>query len=77
VSRPLLAHHGQLRRVADGEYVADQRVIYFQAASLELVFDRVIHVNTDGQVLETNRCRYDVLRRAARFLRGHESEIFQ
>ncbi|HEX4914484.1 MAG TPA: diacylglycerol kinase family protein [Vicinamibacterales bacterium] len=66
-----------LKRVADGEHVADERVIYFQAAALELVFDRVIHVNTDGQVLETNRCRYDVLPRAARFLRGRDSEIFQ
>jgi diacylglycerol kinase (ATP) len=66
-----------LKRVSDGEHIDDQRVIYFQAAALELVFDRVIKVNTDGQVLETNRCRYDVLPRAARFLRGRESEIFQ
>jgi diacylglycerol kinase (ATP) len=66
-----------LRRVSGGEHVDDPRVIYFQAAALELVFDRVIKVNTDGQVLETNRCRYDVLPRAARFLRGRASEIFQ
>jgi hypothetical protein len=52
-------------------------VNYFQAGALELVFDRVIKVNTDGQVLETDRCRYDVLPRAARFLRGRGSEIFQ
>lgn len=66
-----------LRRVSGGEHVDDKRVLYFQAAALELVFDRVIKVNTDGQVLETNRCRYDVLPRAARFLRGRASEIFQ
>jgi diacylglycerol kinase (ATP) len=66
-----------LRRVSAGEHVDDQRVIYFQAAGLELVFDRVIKVNTDGQVLETDRCSYDVLPLAARFLRGGASEIFQ
>jgi diacylglycerol kinase (ATP) len=74
---PSIEFLGLLKRVADGEHVTDQRVIYFQAAALELVFDRVIRVNTDGQVLETNQCRYDVLPRAARFLRGHDSEIFQ
>jgi len=66
-----------LKRVSGGEHVDDRRVIYFQTAALELVFDRVIKVNTDGQVLETDRCRYDVLPRAARFLRGGASEIFQ
>jgi diacylglycerol kinase (ATP) len=66
-----------LKRVSGGEHVDDKRVIYFQTAALELVFDRVIKVNTDGQVLETDRCRYSVLPRAARFLRGRGSEIFQ
>jgi diacylglycerol kinase (ATP) len=66
-----------LKRVSGGEHVDDKRVIYFQTAALELVFDRVIKVNTDGQVLETDRCRYDVLPRAARFLRGPASEVFQ
>jgi len=65
-----------LQRVSDGEHVDDTRVSYFQAAALELVFDRVVKVNTDGQVLETARCRYDVMPRAARFLRGRASEIF-
>lgn len=66
-----------LKRVSDGEHVDDKRVIYFQASALELVFDRVIKVNTDGQVLETDRSVYDVLPRAARFLRGRAPEIFQ
>jgi diacylglycerol kinase family enzyme len=65
-----------LRRVSDGEHVEDERVVYFQAAAFELAFDRVIKVNTDGQVLETDHCRYDVLPRAARFLRGRPSGIF-
>jgi YegS/Rv2252/BmrU family lipid kinase len=66
-----------LKRVSAGEHVDDKRVTYFQAAALELVFDRVIKVNTDGQVLESHRCSYDILPRAARFLRGRASEIFQ
>ena len=74
---PTVDFLGLLKRVSDGEHVDDHRVTYFQAAALELVFDRVIKVNTDGQVLETNRCRYDVLPRAARFLRGRASEIFE
>jgi diacylglycerol kinase (ATP) len=65
-----------LTRVSAGEHVDDQRVTYFQTGALEMVFDRVIKVNTDGQVLETSRCSYDVLPRAARFLRGPESELF-
>ena len=65
-----------LRRVSDGEHVDDARVTYFQARALELVFDRVIKVNTDGEVFDTDRCRYDVLPGAARFLRGRASEIF-
>ena len=74
---PTVDFLGLLKRVSDGEHIDDDRVTYFQAAALELVFDRVIKVNTDGQVLETSRCRYDVLPRAARFLRGRASEIFQ
>ena len=74
---PTVEFLGLLRRVSDGEHVDDERVSYFQASGLELIFDRVIKVNTDGQVLETDRCRYDVLPRAARFLRGRASEIFQ
>ena len=73
---PTVDFLGLLRRVSDGEHVEDHRVTYFQASALELVFDRAIKVNTDGQVLETNRCRYDVLPRAARFLNGRSPEIF-
>jgi diacylglycerol kinase (ATP) len=59
-----------LRRVSNGEHVDDERVTYFQTSGLELTFDRTVKVNTDGQVIETDRCRYSVLPRAARFLRG-------
>lgn len=57
-----------LTRVSNGEHVNDERVKYFRASEVELTFDRTITVNTDGQVLETNACRYRMLRHAARFL---------
>lgn len=59
-----------LRRVSEGEHVEDERVTYFQTPALDLVFDRAAKVNIDGQVLETDRCAYRILPRAARFL-GH------
>jgi diacylglycerol kinase family enzyme len=59
---------GLLTRVSSGEHVNDERVRYFRATEVELAFDRTIAVNTDGQVLETNACRYRMLRHAARFL---------
>lgn len=57
-----------LRRVSAGEHLADERVHYFRSAKLEIAFDRPVKVNVDGQVTETDRCRYTVLPRAARFL---------
>jgi diacylglycerol kinase (ATP) len=57
-----------LTRVSSGEHVNDQRVRYFRATDVELTFDRTIAVNTDGQVLETDACRYRIFRHAARFL---------
>jgi diacylglycerol kinase (ATP) len=59
---------GLLRRVSGGEHIEDERVTYFRARRLSLSFDRAIKINTDGQVLETDRCEYDVLPGAARFL---------
>ena len=57
-----------LRRVSTGEHVHDDRVSYFRASRVAFSFDRVVKVNTDGQVIETDRCAYDVLPRAVRFL---------
>ena len=59
-----------LRRVSGGDHVADERVRYFRTSELELALDRPVKVNIDGQVLETDRCRYSVLPRAATFLTG-------
>jgi len=57
-----------LRRVSDGDHLDDERVAYFRARSLELAFDRRIAINTDGEVREAERCRYDVLPGALRVL---------
>ena len=57
-----------LTRVSTGGHVSDDRVTYFQTAELDLSFDRPIKVNTDGQVLEVDRCSYRVIPRAGRFL---------
>ena len=57
-----------LTRVSKGEHVGDERVSYFRAAQVDFTFDRMITVNTDGQVLEADHCRYSILPEAARFL---------
>jgi diacylglycerol kinase (ATP) len=57
-----------LRQLASGTHVDHPEVEYFRIARLELSFDRAVHVNTDGEVFQTNRCEYRVLPGAARFL---------
>ncbi len=69
-SMPTLEFLSLLARVSEGGHVSDERVHYFRARSLELHFDRPIKVNTDGEVLEAESCRYTVEPRAARFLAG-------
>jgi diacylglycerol kinase (ATP) len=65
---PTLEFLGLLRQVARGDHLDDPRVSYFRTRDLRLQFDRVIKVNTDGQVLDATSCRYTILPRAARFL---------
>ncbi len=57
-----------LRRLSSGEHLDDPRVTYVQTDAIELSFDRPIKVNTDGQVLDVERCTYRVMPRAATFL---------
>jgi diacylglycerol kinase (ATP) len=65
---PTLDFVALLTRVSNGEHVHDDRVRYFRAARLEMRFNRSIKVNTDGQVLEADRCTYRIFPAAARFL---------
>ncbi|MDB4936905.1 MAG: dagK [Labilithrix sp.] len=61
---------GLLTEVARAVHIEDPRVEYFRARSVALRAARPFKVNTDGEVLETTSCRYDVLPRAARFFAG-------
>jgi len=67
---PALEFISLLTRVSGGEHLTDERVSYFRARQLELRFARTIKINTDGEVLETDHCRYRLHPRAARFLAG-------
>ena len=69
-SMPMLEFVRLLTSVTTGDHVEDERVHYFRAAEVELTFDRPIKVNTDGEVLEADRCLYRIRPRAARFLAG-------
>jgi diacylglycerol kinase (ATP) len=67
---PMLEFIGLLTRVSSGDHVDDKRVAYFRACELELRFGRTIKVNTDGEVLQADRCHYRIRPGAARFLAG-------
>ena len=57
-----------LRRVSNGEHLEDPRVSYVQTSAVEISCERRIKINVDGQVLEADRCTYDLRPRAATFL---------
>jgi diacylglycerol kinase (ATP) len=61
---------GLLAAVARGAHLEDKRVAYFRARTVTIAAAKPFKVNTDGEVLETASCRYDVLPRAARFFAG-------
>jgi len=67
---PTLDFVALLSQVSSGEHVSDPRVTTMRARWIELTFGRQAKINTDGEVLATERCRYEVLPRAARFLAG-------
>jgi diacylglycerol kinase (ATP) len=64
---PLVEFVELLTRVSGGDHVDDPRVTYLRTNACELRFSRRIKVNTDGEVLETEVCRYEVVPRAVRF----------
>jgi diacylglycerol kinase (ATP) len=72
---PALEFVGLLRRVSSGEHVGDPRVRYFRASHATLQFDRPIPINTDGEVLETDTCEYQVSPKAATFLAGDSPQV--
>lgn len=59
---------GVLRKISSGEHLDEPQVTYRQFQAGELHFDRVLKVNTDGEVLETDTCRYGVRPGAVRML---------
>ena len=59
-----------LQRIAGGGHVDDERILHFRAPEFVLDFDRTVRVNTDGELLTSQRCEYRLLPRAARFLCG-------
>lgn len=61
---------GLLAEVARGEHCQDERVAYFKAKRIALRSAKPFKVNTDGEVLETEACDYEVLPRAVRFFAG-------
>jgi diacylglycerol kinase (ATP) len=61
---------GLLSEVARGVHVEDDRVAYFRASRLLLRAAQPFKVNTDGEVLETSTCLYEVMPKAARFFAG-------
>jgi diacylglycerol kinase (ATP) len=56
-----------LRRISTGDHLDDPLVTYRQFRDGELSFDRLIKVNTDGEVRQADTCRYRVMPGAARF----------
>lgn len=67
---PTFEFVGVLQRIASGNYAGDDRVLHFRTAAFDLEFNRTIRVNTDGELLQADRCRYIVRPRAARFFCG-------
>jgi diacylglycerol kinase (ATP) len=67
---PLLEFVGVLQAIAAGEHQDDDRVQHFRASAFDLEFDRMVRVNTDGELLEASSCAYRVLPCAARFFCG-------
>lgn len=72
-SMPTLDFISLLTRVTGGDHLDDERVSYFRARELEILFERTIKVNTDGEVLEADRCRYSIRPHAVRFFAGQET----
>jgi len=69
---PALEFVALLTRVAKGDHLQDDRVVYLQTDSVVFEFDRPVLVNTDGEVVTGSVCRYEVIRNATRFVAGRQ-----
>jgi YegS/Rv2252/BmrU family lipid kinase len=67
---PMLEFVAVLQRLAVGSDAEHPGVRHFTASSFTLELSRRARVNTDGELLEADSCRYVVLPRAARFFCG-------
>jgi diacylglycerol kinase (ATP) len=67
---PKLEFVGVLQRIAAGDYRSADDLIHFHASAFDLEFSRTVRVNTDGEVLEADGCRYRVRPGGARFFCG-------
>jgi diacylglycerol kinase (ATP) len=65
---PIVEFLPLLARMSSGDHVGDRRVVQFRASTIDVLFNRPVRVNTDGQAMEVDRCAYSVERRAARFV---------
>lgn len=61
-----------LQRIAAGSDPAHPGVLRFKASAFDFEFDRRVRVNTDGELFETDRCRYRVRQAAVPFFCGPE-----
>ena len=64
-----------LQAIAAGEHLHDERVLHYRASSFDLEFDRVVRVNTDGELLQSSRCRYRVRPRSVQFFCGRQPVV--
>jgi diacylglycerol kinase (ATP) len=74
---PMLEFVGLLQRIASGGDAADPGLLRFRSSSFDLEFSRRIRVNTDGELLEADSCRYRLTRAGARFFCGPSPHALQ
>lgn len=71
---PMLQFVTVLQRLSAGQHTDDPSVVHFRAAAFDMEFDRTVRVNTDGEVLDADRCRYRVRPRAVPFFCGAQPQ---
>ena len=67
---PMLQFVGVLQGLGAAGTTDHPGVLQFRSSSFDLEFDRPVHVNADGELLEARACRYRVIPAGARFFCG-------